>query len=137
VVSEQIVDNRIFILLRRNINIEERVKQFINVTEKNFEWLDELKESLVESDTGKFIYIVCQGEEYFGAVGLMNCIKNEAGGKMARLIFIQDKNALKFDINEPLYAEQMKKDLIQVSLKLRAFEKFYQLFVVVIIIERL
>ncbi|KAG5674367.1 hypothetical protein PVAND_004341 [Polypedilum vanderplanki] len=117
VVSEQIVDNRIFVLLRQPINFDERVKRVVVVTEKNFSWVDEIKDAMVEAETGKYIYIVCQGEEFFGAVGMMNCIKNEAGGRMARLVFIQDTNSPKFSLTNPIYVEQLKKDLVQNVLK--------------------
>jgi fatty acid synthase len=113
VVSEQVVENRVFILLRQPVDIKDRNKQVIFVTENNFEWVEALKESLIESVTGNHVYIVCQGEELFGAVGLMNCIKNEAGGKLARMIFIQDKKASKFDFDNETYAQQLQKDLIQ------------------------
>lgn len=117
VVSEQIVDNRVFLLLRPAIDINDREKQIVVLTEANFKWLDELKESLIDSETGKYTYIVCQGEEFFGAVGLMNCIKNEAGGRLARLFFIQDKGAEKFNFNSSFFIEQIKRDLVQNVMK--------------------
>lgn len=113
IVSEQVVDNRVFVLLRQTTNVDEHEKQIILVTETNFKWIEQLKEALIESETGKYTYIVCQGEEFFGAVGLMNCIKNEAGGRMARMFFIQDKNVKPFAFNNPLFVEQLRKDLIQ------------------------
>lgn len=113
VISEQTVDNRVFILLRPTIDMAEREKQIVVVSETNFKWLEELKESLIDSETGKYTYIVCQGEEFFGAVGFMNCIKNEAGGRLARMIFVQDKNVEKFTFESAMFAEQLKKDLIQ------------------------
>lgn len=113
IVSEQIVENRVFLLLRPMIDINEREKQIVVVTESNFKWLEELKEALIDSETGKYTYIVCQGEEFFGAVGFMNCLKNEAGGRLARMIFIQDKGVEKFNLTSALYADQLKKDFVQ------------------------
>lgn len=113
IVSEQVVENRVYLLLRPIIDTTDRDKQVVLLTENNFKWLEELKESLIDSETGKYTYIVCQGEEFCGAVGLMNCIKNEAGGKLARLVFIQDKNVEKFNFDSPLFADQLKKDFIQ------------------------
>lgn len=113
VVSEQVVENRVILLLRPATDINEREKQILVLTETNFKWLEELKEALIDSETGKYPYIVCQGEEFFGAVGLMNCIKNEAGGKFARLFFVQDKNIEKFNFTSPMFADQLKKDLVQ------------------------
>lgn len=116
-ISEQVVDNKMFILLRPTVNIDERDKQIIMVTETNFKWLDDLKNALIDAETGKYSYIVCQGEELFGALGFMNCIKNEAGGKLTRLLFVQDKNVEKFSLTNPAFAEQLKKDLISNVMK--------------------
>lgn len=113
VVSEQVMENRILLLLRSPSKIENREKQIVHVTENNFSWVEEIKESLIASETGQYTYIVCQGEELFGAVGLMNCLKNEAGGRMVRLFFIQDKNCERFDFERKEFIDQLKKDLIQ------------------------
>jgi fatty acid synthase, animal type len=113
VISEQVVENRVVLLIRQPTNLNDRDKQIVRVTENNFNWVEELKESLIASQTGKFTYIVCEGEELFGAVGLMNCIKNEAGGRLARMFFIQDKNLENFTFNSKTFDEQLKKDLIQ------------------------
>lgn len=116
-ISEQVVDNKMFVLLRPTVNIDERDKQIIMVTETNFKWLDDLKNALIDAETGKYSYIVCQGEELFGALGFMNCIKNEAGGKLTRLLFVQDKNVEKFSLTSPAFTEQLKKDLISNVMK--------------------
>ncbi|CAO1363317.1 unnamed protein product [Diamesa hyperborea] len=116
-ISEQVVDNKMFVLLRPTVNIDERDKQIIMVTETNFKWLDDLKNALIDAETGKYSYIVCQGEELFGALGFMNCIKNEAGGKLTRLLFVQDKNVENFSLTSPAFAEQLKKDLISNVMK--------------------
>lgn len=109
----QICDQRVYILLRQNINTTERKTKVIYLTEQNFAWLDELKSTLATAEEEHhYIYIVVQGEELFGAVGLMNCIKNETGGKFARLYFIQDQNVEKFNLNGKLYQKQLSKDLV-------------------------
>lgn len=127
IVSEQIVENRVYLLLRPFIDVNDREKQVVMVTETNFKWLEELKEALIDSETGRYTYIVCQGEEFFGGVGLMNCIKNEAGGKLARMIFIQDKGIEKFNFNSAMFADQLKKDLIQNVYKNGAWGSFRHL----------
>ena len=124
IISEQIVENRIFLLLRPATDMNDRDKQVVLLTETNFKWLEDLKEALINSETGNYTYIVCQGEEFFGGVGLMNCIKNEAGGRLARLIFIQDKNVEKFNFDSSLFADQLKKDLVQNVYKNGAWGSF-------------
>lgn len=57
----------------------------INITEKNFNWVDTLKEALKQSEAeGKHVLLVGQGEETLGLVGMMNCIKQEPGGNNVR-----------------------------------------------------
>uniref|UniRef100_A0A1L8DZ80 Fatty acid synthase n=1 Tax=Nyssomyia neivai TaxID=330878 RepID=A0A1L8DZ80_9DIPT len=113
VVSSQMYLKREYLLLRPAIDIKTQNIQVIKVTEKNFDWLESLKLEILKAESeNKLVYIVCQGEELFGAVGFINCIKNEAGGKFARLYFIQDTNAPAFSLTNPIYANQASKDLI-------------------------
>lgn len=113
IVSYQYCDKKVFILLRPISAYEQRKSIIILVTEKNFTWLETLKTALAKAEeTNTFVYLVCQGEELFGAQGFINCIKNEAGGKYARMFFIQDKLAEKFSLTGKTYIEQLRKDLI-------------------------
>ncbi|XP_055692304.1 fatty acid synthase-like [Lutzomyia longipalpis] len=117
-VSSQAYENREFLLLRPIFENNSHNVQVINVTEKNFNWLEDLKNALrTAEDEKKLVYVVCQGEELFGAVGLMNCLKYEVGGKFARLFFIQDTNAPTFSLTNPFYAKQITKNLIMNVLK--------------------
>ncbi|GAB0087173.1 Fatty acid synthase [Sergentomyia squamirostris] len=128
VVSTQKTGNKEFILLRPMIDIHSRNIQVVNVTEKNFDWLDTLKLALLSAEEeNKIVYIVCHGEELFGAVGFINCIKKESGGKYARMFHIQDTNAPAFSLTNPLYEEQLKKDLISNVLKNKAWGTFRHL----------
>ncbi|GAB0087166.1 Fatty acid synthase [Sergentomyia squamirostris] len=128
IVSTQKSWNKEYILLRPMIDIQSRNIQVVNVTEKNFDWLDTLKLSLLSAeDENKTVYIVCHGEELFGAVGFINCIKNESGGKYARMYYIQDSDAPAFSLTNPLYEEQLKKDLITNVLKNKAWGTFRHL----------
>ncbi|XP_055550797.1 fatty acid synthase [Wyeomyia smithii] len=112
-VSYQYCDKKVFVLLRPAVNYEQRKSTIIQVTEKNFTWVETLKAALATAEeTNTYVYLVCQGEELFGGQGLINCIKNEAGGKYARMIFIQDKRAEKFSLTGKFYVEQLRKDLI-------------------------
>ncbi|GAB0091808.1 Fatty acid synthase [Sergentomyia squamirostris] len=128
VVSTQKSGNKEFILIRPVFDLKSRTIQVVNVTEKNFQWLETLKLAILSAEgENKTVYIVCQGEELFGAVGFINCIKNEAGGKYARMYYIQDSNAPAFSPTNPLYEEQLKKDLITNVLKNKAWGSFRHL----------
>lgn len=112
-VSLQSQSKKFYILLRSVIDISARNKEVLFVTEKSFAWVEDLKTAMAAAEKENcYLYVVCQGEELFGAVGLMNCIKNENGGKFARLVFVQDRNGPKFSFDNPIYANQLKCDLI-------------------------
>lgn len=112
-VSVQRSTNKYFVLLRPLIDITTRNKTIVLITEKNYSWVDALKEALATAEKeNTYVYVVGQGEELLGAVGFINCIKNENGGKFARLVFIQDANAEKFSFTSKNYLEQLNKDLI-------------------------
>ncbi|XP_059618857.1 fatty acid synthase [Phlebotomus argentipes] len=128
VVSAQMCSKKEYLLLRAAYDVKSSNSQVINVTDKNFDWVDLVKLAILTAEgENKLVYIVCQGEELFGAVGFMNCIKNENGGKFARMVFIQDAKAPAFSLTHPLYAEQLKKDLITNVLKNNAWGTFRHL----------
>uniref|UniRef100_A0A0K8V335 Fatty acid synthase n=1 Tax=Bactrocera latifrons TaxID=174628 RepID=A0A0K8V335_BACLA len=111
-------DSRALIISRRAIDLNKRKSEIINVTDKNFEWLENLKLALSKAaEEDKYIYIVSQGEELFGAVGLTTCVTYENGGKYVRTVFIQDANAEKFSLTSKFYCEQLRKDLTSNVLK--------------------
>ncbi|GAB0098099.1 Fatty acid synthase [Sergentomyia squamirostris] len=128
VVSAQTCDSREFILLRPAFNIENQNIQVVNVTEKDFGWFDTLKLAILSAEReNKIVYIVCQGEEQFGALGFMNCLKYETGGRRARMYFIQDTNAPTFSVTNPFYVDQLKKDLIHNVVKNNTWGTFRHL----------
>lgn len=105
--------NKFFILLRPKIDVAGRNKEVIMVDEKSFDWVEELKESLASAEVeDRYVYIVSTSEEQFGALGLMTCIKNETGGKNARLVYVQDKITENFSFDGKLFKEQLNKDLL-------------------------
>ncbi|KYN15123.1 PREDICTED: fatty acid synthase-like [Trachymyrmex cornetzi] len=97
---------------------EKREPIVIQITEKNLSWVENVKAALKKSDSdGQQLLLVSQGEETLGLVGLMACIRRETGGANARYVFIQDKNAPKFDLSVRFYAEQLDKGLMANVLK--------------------
>uniref|UniRef100_A0A1I8MI56 Fatty acid synthase n=1 Tax=Musca domestica TaxID=7370 RepID=A0A1I8MI56_MUSDO len=129
VITEQLVGgSRVLVMARKPVDVKQRDAVVVRVTENNFEWLEELKEALAKAaEIERYVYVVCQGEELFGAVGFMNCIKNENGGKLARMVFIQDTNAEKFSLSSQFYAQQLAKDLINNVLKAGTWGSFRHL----------
>lgn len=84
-------------------------KTIINVDSKDitFEWLQPLKEAIKNEVT----IAVEQKDHDSGLIGLVNCIRREPGGSSVRCIQIDDKSAPEFDLNNPLYSNQIKLDL--------------------------
>jgi len=109
----------IFLILVIQINEELPVSEVIQVSEKSYEWVETLKSALksAEADPSKKIILFAQGEDTNGIVGLVNCVKQEPGGNSVRSVFIQDPAAPKFSPTVPLYATQLKKDLLSNILK--------------------
>ncbi|XP_039309287.1 fatty acid synthase [Solenopsis invicta] len=97
---------------------EKRQPVVIQITDKNLSWLEDVKTALKKSDSkNQEVLFVSQDEETLGLVGLMTCIRRETGNTNARYVFIQDKNAPKFDLTEKFYAEQLNKGLTANVLK--------------------
>ncbi|XP_017773704.1 PREDICTED: fatty acid synthase [Nicrophorus vespilloides] len=116
VIFQQTTNTKVYMLARLTNEIPTNAI-VMNITETNFDWVEPLKDVLTKSENdGTRIYLVCEGEEFTGLVGMMNCIKQEPGGTNVRAVFIQDKTN-KFSLNSNYYVSQLKRDLIQNVLK--------------------
>ncbi|KZC13477.1 PREDICTED: fatty acid synthase [Dufourea novaeangliae] len=115
-VSKQVIHGKSFILLKKIENLKE--PSIIQITEKNFHWLEGLKAAMKKSVTeNQEILLVSQGEELLGMAGLINCLRMEEGGSNVRYVFIQDKNAPKFSPSNKFYSEQLEKQFVANVLK--------------------
>ncbi|VVC29836.1 Hypothetical protein CINCED_3A014905 [Cinara cedri] len=117
-ISKILTEERTFFLLRK-LDVELPVAETIQVSEKSYDWVETLKSALksAETDPSKKIILYAQGEDTNGIIGLVNCVKQEPGGTSVRSVFIQDPAAPKFSLTTPLYANQLKKDLLSNVLK--------------------
>ncbi|XP_060839445.1 fatty acid synthase-like isoform X1 [Rhopalosiphum padi] len=117
-ISKLSAEDRTFFLLRK-LGEELPVSEVIQVSEKSYEWVETLKSALksAEADPSKKIVLFAQGEDTNGIIGLVNCVKQEPGGNSVRSVFIKDPAAPKFSLTAPLYAAQLKKDLLSNILK--------------------
>jgi len=112
VILEKRFDREMIVLLKKKVLIKQRNVVFIK--NDNFDWLDELK--LLVSDEKKFDQnkrTIIVGERDFkcGLLGFVNCLRKEPGGEFVRGVFIQDKEAPKFSLQDPFYAQQLQKDM--------------------------
>lgn len=117
IVGMQICTGKTYVLIKK---IQEKIEPIIiQISEKNFSWLEGVKSALKKSaeDENIKILLVSQGEELLGIVGLMTCIRRENGGNNTQYIFIQDKNAPKFTLTNEFYSKQIDKQLMANVLK--------------------
>lgn len=115
-VAKQVTHGKSYVLLKKTEELAEPM--IVQITEKNFQWVENLKAAMKKAATEQQqILVVNQGEELFGMVGLMNCIRREEGGTNVRYVFVQDKTAHKFNLKDKFYAEQLNKQLMANVLK--------------------
>lgn len=60
--------------------------KIVNISTDNFEWVENLKSSLKESETNpeQRTLLVVEGNPLSGVIGLVNCIRREPNGKNLR-----------------------------------------------------
>lgn len=98
------------ILLQRTQPI--RGKSVINIesTDMTFGWLGPLKKSIENSTNG--VIVAVERNSASGLLGLINCIRREPNcSKVIRGVMIADESAPQFDLDHPMYAEQLSLDL--------------------------
>ncbi|XP_067206014.1 fatty acid synthase-like [Linepithema humile] len=103
------------IILLKKIGQSTRKTEVIHVNNYKFSWLEQLKSILNaqnESRNTAKIILVSEKDSECGLLGLVNCLRREPGGESIRGVFIQDETAPEFSLHEPLYAEQLRIDLI-------------------------
>ncbi|KAL7024910.1 hypothetical protein ACKWTF_013247 [Chironomus riparius] len=79
----------------------------ITNADQSYSWLDILKKTAKTEPT----LVYSENESQSGILGLVNCIRKEPSGYNLRCVFIDDKSAPPFDINDPFYKAQLNKRL--------------------------
>ena len=114
--GKQTAPGKSYVLMKKLEETSEPI--IIQITEKNYSWVEGLKAAMKKADSENHkVLLVSQGEELLGMVGLMTCLRQEAGGHNVRYVFIQDKNAPKFSIADKLYSDQLNKQMMANVLK--------------------
>ncbi|XP_016987664.1 fatty acid synthase [Drosophila rhopaloa] len=104
--------DRVLVLARKPPIVRPTEALTLQLTNRQFKWVNELKNSLVKAQADqRNLYLVAQGEPHSGALGLVNCLKRESGGNWLRLYLILDEGLPQFSLEEPFYADQLAKDL--------------------------
>ncbi|XP_032678573.1 fatty acid synthase-like isoform X2 [Odontomachus brunneus] len=101
-------------LLKKRVQSTSKT-EVISANNHEFSWLEKLKATLsAENKLTHTTRIIIVGERdtECGLLGLVNCLRREPGGELIRGVFIQDENAPRFSLHDPLYVEQLQMDLI-------------------------
>ncbi|XP_070528538.1 fatty acid synthase-like isoform X3 [Cardiocondyla obscurior] len=113
IIVEKQINNKVLLLLRKTQKVEKIQYQIVHVNNYDFSWVNELKSIINEQkeiNANAKIILVAKDFEC-GLLGLINCLRKESRGERIKSIFIQDKKAPKFSLQELLYMEQLKLDL--------------------------
>jgi fatty acid synthase, animal type len=96
------------IVLLQYFNIKPvAVSKVIKVTSQNYDWLDELKQSVQAGS----VLAYSEKEELSGIIGLVNCIRKEPNGLNLKCVFIDDHRAPAFDIEHQFYKSHLQQGL--------------------------
>ncbi|KAK5642459.1 hypothetical protein RI129_008626 [Pyrocoelia pectoralis] len=126
-IATQSVGMQTFVLLRKPLNSSNDLL-VVRVSGKSFGWVESLKGALRKSELdGTKIYLVSQGEEFSGLVGMVNCLKKEPGGMNVRAYYIPSQEKEIFSLSSVLYQKQIEKDLIHNVLKNEAWGSYRHL----------
>lgn len=107
VLQHSLEEEQIILVRKRNAL---KLKTAIDVTNgtNNLEWIQTLQ-AAIKNDPNTVIY--AQGDDMSGVIGFVNCLRKEPGGDNFRCVFIMDKDAPKFDLNNKFYDDQLRKGL--------------------------
>ncbi|EDW29179.1 GL18552 [Drosophila persimilis] len=104
--------DRVLILARKSPSHESRRSLVVSVTNTHFKWISDLKNALAKAQAEqKCLYLVAQGEPSSGALGLMNCLKREQGGNLARSTYAGRGSAPGSRLTRPSTPSSWPKDL--------------------------
>ncbi|XP_011703203.1 PREDICTED: fatty acid synthase [Wasmannia auropunctata] len=112
VILEKSIGEETIVLLKKKKQLS-RKTEVVHVNNDEFTWLEKLNSFMDTEDgtTNMRIILVGEGELESGLLGFVNCLRKEPGGEMIRSVMIQDIEAPKFSLQNPLYFEQLQLDL--------------------------
>lgn len=79
----------------------------ISSEDTNFDWLTAVQQSIKVQP----LLLVADKDKFSGVMGLVNCMRREPDAKNITCVFIDDLNAPDFDLNHPLYSDQLMLNL--------------------------
>ncbi|XP_032662832.1 fatty acid synthase-like [Odontomachus brunneus] len=113
VILEKSTDKEKILLLKKRERVI-RKTEIVHVNNNELSWVEKLNSiiNIENKNTDDIrVILVSEGELESGLLGFLNCLKKELGGRMIRGVLIQDKQAPKFSLQNPLYEEQLQLEL--------------------------
>lgn len=112
VLLEKRTCNELVLLLQRKKELLD-IGSVVHVDESEFAWLDTLQATLKAATeeqrrTGSRILLVSERNSDSGLMGLVQCLRKEPGREIIQGLLIQDSQAPRFSLAEPLYMDQLK-----------------------------
>ncbi|KAJ8887679.1 hypothetical protein PR048_013897 [Dryococelus australis] len=83
----------------------------IPVDSDSFDWVPVVQKAMKELSSNQRIILVSERNPLSGLAGFVNCIRKEPGGEAIRGVLVMDPEAPPFSLNDPLYAEELAKDM--------------------------
>ncbi|CAF3963829.1 unnamed protein product [Rotaria sp. Silwood2] len=111
-------NNFIQIVTRKNYQLWKKLSNetltdiIVNIDEKNFQWVDQIKTLLTNSSSQRVWLISNQTDN--GIIGFFNCLRREPGGQSLRCIHIQDcENVLNENVLKTLKIRDLAVNIYQ------------------------
>ncbi|XP_031329996.1 fatty acid synthase-like [Photinus pyralis] len=95
------------VLLRKVVSYPKEHVIMAKFDGTTYDWLSKLQ-SAMRNETKTLV--VVENEPLSGVLGFVNCLRREPGGMNLKCVFVQDED-VKFNLSDPLFSEQLSKDL--------------------------
>ncbi|XP_031331303.1 fatty acid synthase-like [Photinus pyralis] len=95
------------IMLRKGVGYAKEHVIMAKFDGTTYDWLPKLQ-SAIRNETKTLV--VVENEPLSGVLGFFNCLRREPGGMNLKCVFVQDED-VKFNLSDPLFSEQLSKDL--------------------------
>jgi len=108
VISEMELDDGYLYVMQFKKSQVQVPDSIIHVTSNVDDWLEPLKASIGKGS----VMVYAQDDDTTGIIGLVNCIRREPNGEKVRCIFIDDKQAPRFNVQDSFYHSQLELGLV-------------------------
>ncbi|XP_063702664.1 fatty acid synthase-like [Culicoides brevitarsis] len=100
------LDDQTYVLLQVKPKVAESQASIVKVSSQDTEylWVGELQNLMSKNKA----VIVVSEESHSGVIGLVNCIRKEPKGQNVSCVFVDDPTASKFDVDNPMYKNQLQ-----------------------------